>query len=336
VTASESAAWARDVSAADWLTRELKRAEWGTVAALVPSGFEAYCRLLHPAYADNMSTQRLQWSEVASWSGRTLDRLSQFHSVAFPVSAPNTPTPWFTAPVEGSMDPRDLEALVNLLGQHTQNPDDCWFGIWDGYGVSIAISASSGNDSAARTDTMPKRHGPPPDIAPTLPKVLSLNREYYLLHGSLQTAREIDRYADIPAEGPSVFWPTDHAWCVSTDVDLSWTYVGGTRALVDALLASEGVEAVPAETSDPCGRFEPWVEELASKAANSLVRSGSAVINTPLGEVRASIRKHRRNLELWTFGKGSSGRALLGKEPVEEHREQIEFYLGSDIVALAN
>lgn len=47
-----------------------------------------------------------------------------------------------------------------------------------------------------------------------------------------------------------MWWPEDHAWFVGSDTDLFTTYIGGSQALVDELVACRELEAyeVPAET----------------------------------------------------------------------------------------
>jgi hypothetical protein len=35
---------------------------------------------------------------------------------------------------------------------------------------------------------------------------------------------------------PNLWWPEDRAWCVATEVDYPWTYVGGSNALISLLL----------------------------------------------------------------------------------------------------
>ena len=42
-------------------------------------------------------------------------------------------------------------------------------------------------------------------------------------------------------EGPlwqsaNLWWPEDRAWCVTTDIDFAWTYVGGDRSLIEELI----------------------------------------------------------------------------------------------------
>jgi hypothetical protein len=44
---------------------------------------------------------------------------------------------------------------------------------------------------------------------------------------------------------PSLWWPADKRWCVGTDVDLMTTYVGGSSAAVESLLADDELEVLP-------------------------------------------------------------------------------------------
>lgn len=54
----------------------------GRVDSIVPDGFPAYVRILHPSRGpyDQLST----WAEVAVRSGRTMHRLVQFHAIERP------------------------------------------------------------------------------------------------------------------------------------------------------------------------------------------------------------------------------------------------------------
>jgi hypothetical protein len=44
--------------------------------------------------------------------------------------------------------------------------------------------------------------------------------------------------------------PDDRAWCVATEADYAWTYAGGTRHLVERLLADDRLEVLPARLTD--------------------------------------------------------------------------------------
>src|SRR5699024_2839928 len=47
------------------------------------------------------------------------------------------------------------------------------------------------------------------------------------------------------AQSPSIVWPDDHAWVLATEIDFDSTLVAGTRALVEELVHTPGVEALP-------------------------------------------------------------------------------------------
>jgi hypothetical protein len=42
----------------------------------------------------------------------------------------------------------------------------------------------------------------------------------------------------------SLWWPSDRAWCVATDVDLMSTYIGASDAAIDALGAEPALEVL--------------------------------------------------------------------------------------------
>jgi hypothetical protein len=50
---------------------------------------------------------------------------------------------------------------------------------------------------------------------------------------------------------PSLWWPDDRAWFVHTDVDARSTYIGGSEALIDALLSDPQLEVLPATLDHP-------------------------------------------------------------------------------------
>jgi hypothetical protein len=72
-----------DVTTADWLGPRLRR--FGSaMAAVVPDGFAAYVRILHPARGTH--GQPVRWAEVAARSGHRMHRLVQFHAIARPAA----------------------------------------------------------------------------------------------------------------------------------------------------------------------------------------------------------------------------------------------------------
>lgn len=43
---------------------------------------------------------------------------------------------------------------------------------------------------------------------------------------------------------PAILWPDDCTWVLTNDVDDPYSYVGGSRALVEALIADREVECL--------------------------------------------------------------------------------------------
>jgi hypothetical protein len=70
----------------------------------------------------------------------------------------------------------------------------------------------------------------------------------YLLYGGDITRGAVS--TDGGAQSPNLWWPDDRAWIVATEVDYCWTYLGGSQALVDELVADTRVEALAVRLSD--------------------------------------------------------------------------------------
>jgi hypothetical protein len=49
---------------------------------------------------------------------------------------------------------------------------------------------------------------------------------------------------------PQWCWPDDKAWFVGAEIDHAWTYVAGTRSLIDEILASPHSESVAIDPTD--------------------------------------------------------------------------------------
>ena len=74
-----------DTSEAQWLVAGLDPS-WKTVGGLVPGGFEAYARILHPAWrvrreGDRLVRSPVRWAEVATLRGTVAHRLMQWPQV---------------------------------------------------------------------------------------------------------------------------------------------------------------------------------------------------------------------------------------------------------------
>lgn len=233
----------REVERGDWLKPRLR--PWGVglgtpVAAVVPDGFEAYARILHPVH-DGDST--MTWAAACAESGATPHAAMQWTSI--------TPARLVqrASPDHGSLDHASLTALVS----HLRAEGDITYAFWEGWGDlnGGAVSFGWAEDGTSWSNDIPAL-SPFGDL--DFPGLGLPARGYVLFRGPL--APVVDLRGDAPrdedgfvrggwARSASLFWPDDHAWCVATEVDFDSTLIGGTQELIAAILADERLEAWP-------------------------------------------------------------------------------------------
>ena len=204
-----------------------------TVIGIVPRGFEAYARILHPAWritgrSDNFIRTPVRWSEIASLRGTTPHRLMQWPQIwALPefdsqaidlcVSAGMAPV---EGPDEGTLPAAVAGPLKAMLASRTNRFESCWFGVWVGYGC-----------------------GYKPEIQKTK-SIATESREWGLFRAPLE---KLDfNFLDAAEEfgnTANLVWPDDRTWCVATEIDHTYTYVGGSGELISDILRSEDLEA---------------------------------------------------------------------------------------------
>jgi hypothetical protein len=260
-----------DLTAAEWIAPRLGAFGSG-VHGVIPAGFEAYARILHPARSS--ADGHVGWAAVAAAYGKVAHPLMQFHALVGATSTTDDVKtgPWQGSPPSaGDLEPESLAALLDVLAGHTDAPQECWFAVWEGWGwttggVSTISFAQLDDHPAAPTvvpDTVHEAQ-PAPFVAEpattdsALPdhwaRVELPSRKYVLFGGPLDAALEVG-YWPTPnwflPQSPSIFWSDDVSWCVATEIDLFCTYVGGSRALIDDLLADERLEVWEAHLDDP-------------------------------------------------------------------------------------
>jgi hypothetical protein len=265
-----------DVSPSAWLAANLGPFGSG-VRSLLPQNFEAYARILHPAWIDRMP---VRWSEVAAWSGKTFHSRVQFDAVSRPSSAAESrpAPPWNRPPDTGNMPSAILRHLCDMLDGRTSSPDQCWFCLWDGYGwigdssaadARTRASTANSKGSAAELGTSNMQQAVPPVFTEQIiegPRVNLPNRRYFLLRGPLDAATELGWMLDncqfVP-QSPNLFWPDDRSWCVATEIDLDSSYLGGSETLVERLLADQDLEALRVMPGDPIDSGSDEINRLA-------------------------------------------------------------------------
>jgi hypothetical protein len=208
--------------------------------------------------------EAVTWETIAAETGRKMHPRVQFDSL---IGAERGESRAYE-PYVGDMPPSLLSALCDVLARHTATPERCWFCLWEGWGwvdgaPSAAVVLLSETDDDDPVIDMPAAF--PPEVI-NGPRVSLPGRDYILFDGPLVAATDLgwrtgelvkDVDADTPIDpdefspqAPSLFWPEDHAWCVATEIDLDSTYVGGSEAMVDTLLADPRFEAWRAELDD--------------------------------------------------------------------------------------
>jgi hypothetical protein len=200
----------REPRAADWLRASMTTfAE--SVASFLPGHFEAYARIHHP-FEDARAGPPRSWRELLAEAGVEL------HDPAVAAAFAYAGREGGQARV-GRLPRLLLGPLVEHLERATTAADRCFFAVWEGHGDSVVRST------------------PGPTLE--LP-----HRRHHVFAGPIQAARTSFSDIDFDHLSANLWWPADRAWCVATEIDAAWTYVGGTRPLIDALLADPRLEAV--------------------------------------------------------------------------------------------
>ena len=244
-----------DLTPAQWIAERLHPFAHDA-GAIIPPGFEAYARIFHPATRRvGEVTVPVTWREIADANLRAYHPEMQFGALVMRVGTPTRyndrqPQPglfdgW---PRTGTISLEIAQSLVDILRGHTTTPERCWFAAWEGFG-----SLEDGSMVIATIDGG-KTERPPPDLyreKPSQHPTLKLpGRGYYLAKGSLAAALETVYGMKWSYQSASLWWPDDRAWCVATEIDFDWTYVGGSKECIAAVLSSPDLEALPAQVND--------------------------------------------------------------------------------------
>lgn len=249
--------WSADVGAGSWIAPRL--GSFGQVASVVPRGFGAYARVLHPA--TDRDDRPARWAQVCQTTGRTPHALAQWQSISSPRledgsgRAPSPGSAWEGGEAEvGSLEPAALAALCQVLAAHTAPGAVCWFALWEGWGWIPGSPATASFWPRAQRHQIVAPAFTPEVMAG--PRLRHPGRDYLLFTGPLAAATSMGQWPQpdwFLLQSPNLFWPSDRSWCVATEIDFDSTLVAGSPALIDTVLAAPGLEAWPVESWDAVG-----------------------------------------------------------------------------------
>ncbi|MDO5534478.1 MAG: hypothetical protein Q4F65_07495 [Propionibacteriaceae bacterium] len=229
-----------DASLSDWLAPRLL--PWGAtgvpVGAMVPTCYQANVRILH-----RMEDGR-RWHDIATANGRVLHPLAQWAHFFDTLDHPNL---W---PSEGHLPLPDHHALL----AHLAAEGEVTYAVWDGYGFWGGGSIEACNPDQT-TYEIPIPNRVPEEASPTL--VLP-NRSYHLFRAPL-AVQEIWLEGQDLEQSANLVWPDDRGWCLATEIDFTFTLLGCTRVVADAVLAEPALES-----------FEVGVDDNMSWAGDTL------------------------------------------------------------------
>jgi len=212
----------------DWLRSRLLASPKGAtlVGSVIPVGFEAYARVFHPAQRTPHSGEMavsVPWGAVVKWSGSILHPEMQWEAISQSRAITTNEQPWDEDPEVGQMPTETRSALVDVLAPQTSTPDLSWVCFWEGFaGIR--------------------------EFLPSVPRVQVPHRSYVLVHATVKRVGDGPLLVGPPLRdlGPNLWWPDDRSWCVASEIDFRWTYVGGSAECIQAVLRHERLEALPA------------------------------------------------------------------------------------------
>lgn len=217
-----------DTSPAQWLVDRLWSPQGGVpqVGNVIPDVYPSYGRLLHPARSTEPDgPDQIRWSTISAERGVPIHSTVRFRELVGWRDGPDPPQP-YSAPLRGSLDEEQCTVLAEILAKFTGEPQTAWYLLWDGYGWP---------------ELPPSGQGPP--------RVHLFNEDCLLFTGPLTAATNF-RSGDW-FQSPTVWWPGDRAWYVSTPVGGFSTYIGGSEPCLNALYRDPRLEILPIEIGQP-------------------------------------------------------------------------------------
>ena len=219
---------ANSADAAAWIPRQLHPFA-RDVGSLVPEGFESYARILHPYFRQNESGNPVpvRWREIAATNNRSVQEEVLNVSIgAEPArEGPSGEVLWDQQIPAGTLSIDIADRLVGHLRPYTLSPTPCYFAIWEGWGGM-------------------------PSWVRQAPSFSIPERVLHLLEGPIDDVLDTFASESWMFQSANMWWPRDRSWIVSTEIDCTWTYVGGSQSCIAEILHDPSLEATHVAVSD--------------------------------------------------------------------------------------
>ena len=219
-----------DLAPTRWLaerTRPTERGDGVHLWSIIPEGYPAYARILHPAYSESDDTP-VRWADIAARNDKTVHPLMQFGRLSGSDDPYGHPY-WADKPLVGQLPDTEAKTIISTLRHSTTTPEQCCLLVWEGYG-GIELFY-------------------PPSEKLELP-----GRSYLTFTGPVDAVLELLDEGNL-LQGPNFWLPEDKAWIVATEIDFVETYVGGSADCINQLLGDPELEAFPASFDARVGFF---------------------------------------------------------------------------------
>ncbi|MBB2976514.1 hypothetical protein FHX49_002089 [Microbacterium endophyticum] len=187
----------------------------------------------------------------------------------------------YSSPMLGELDPGVLSHLARDLAAHTSIPHDGFVALWEGWGDLVGhlgvtpsrvfysvTDDDRHNEMLARSISSPiddafrKPRWQPGILADEVSRGGRLNlpgRDYVLFRGDISGFTDANWFENVPwrdleaesagfapsAHSPSLVWPADHSWALTSEVDFDSTILAGSSELIRAVCANPDIEALP-------------------------------------------------------------------------------------------
>ena len=156
-----------------------------------------------------------------------------------------------TDPSQGNLDCFALAALCDRLTDEHSRENGCYFCLWEGYGELETYGWLEQPWVPGSKVARGKQHRFTLDEL-SRPRLRLPDRGYLVLRGPLRCALQIGSFGaeSFWSQSPNLFWPVAQTWCVASEIDFDSTLVGGSNALIAAILGAPDIEAWPVEPDD--------------------------------------------------------------------------------------